>query len=60
MAGTAKKIEVTLNHERDTKGTKVYSTEQDGVAARNIYITKAGAEKIGNPTKVKLTIEAAE
>lgn len=53
-------IEVILDTQ-DIKGKSIkFLTSQDGVAFNNLYVQKTALAKIGNPSKLKVTIEPAE
>jgi hypothetical protein len=55
----AAKLTVVLDQRDDKKNSVKFSTEADSDAGNNHYIPNAGVEKLGNPKKVKVTIEAA-
>jgi hypothetical protein len=53
----AKKLIATLV-KRDDKKNSVRFMESDNEALSNIYITNDGMETLGDPQKVKVTVEA--
>lgn len=54
----AKKLIATLG-KRDDKKNSVRFVESDNEALSNIYITNEGMQELGDPQKIKVTIEAA-
>jgi hypothetical protein len=50
---------VTLQHERNTKGTHFYATAKEGAPIKSVYIAK-GTFKGDAPAQITLTIEAVE
>lgn len=55
----AESYSYVLPKERDTKNTTLFKGEVNG-RTESIYVPKTAMEKLGNPAKVKVTIEAAE
>lgn len=58
------KIELTFTEERKTKRAVLFREElgeqswsDQDVAVGNLYVKKQALETIGNPTKIKVTIE---
>jgi hypothetical protein len=58
MAPVKKKtaLEVKMNFERDTKGTHVYKSEDEGAAVPTLYVKKAGFPD-GPPASITVTVE---
>lgn len=48
-----------LKKDKETKNTIRFQGETDETIHLNIYLTKSEVQALGNPEKVKLTIEAA-
>lgn len=51
------KLEVTLPDSKPMKGSVKFTTEERPVAVTNIYLSREGLQKLGNPDGVKVTIE---
>ncbi len=58
MAASKKVVEVDLHHERDTKGTHVFSTTATDAKITNIYVKKGTFEGDQAPATVTLTVTA--
>ena len=58
-AATAEALVVELDYEKDTKRTQRFESPDEDAAVGQLYITKEGLEKLGNPRRVRVTIEAA-
>jgi hypothetical protein len=58
MAAAAKKVIATLSERDDKKGSVRFIGSDDEEVLTNIYVMKPGMEKLGNPAKIKVTIEA--
>jgi hypothetical protein len=54
------KIEVILDTASTKKHSVRFETAAEGVDLNNIYLKSSGVQKLGNPTAVKVTIEAVE
>jgi len=60
MAATAKKtVTVVLGNRADKKSVVRFDAEADNAALANVYVTKDAMKTLGDPQKVKVTIEAA-
>lgn len=57
MAAKDTLVEVTLTHERDTKGTRVFSSNDDTAAISPLYIRKPAADTL--PDEIVVRISAA-
>jgi len=55
----AKKIVVTLEVRNDKEKSVRFETENGQAHVTNVYVKNAGVEQLGDPQKVKVTIEAA-
>jgi hypothetical protein len=54
-----KKVTVTMTDPQEKKAVVRYNNEVDNAALASIYISKDALKIIGNPSSVKITIEAA-
>ena len=52
-------VVVDLEFSKDTKNTQVFSTDEQGAAVSQLYVSKEALAKIGNPKAVRITVEAA-
>jgi hypothetical protein len=52
------KLELTFTQDKETKGTFRYAEDGDEPIIGSVYIRKPAAEKLGNPTAIKVTVEA--
>jgi len=69
MAGTRKtassrstkatSVSVVLDSPQEKKNTVRFDCADDGAAMRTAYVEKSALSKIGNPEKIKITIEPA-
>jgi len=50
-------IEVILPDSKPLKGVVKFTTEQRPVEVTNIYLSRQGLQKLGNPDGLKVTIE---
>lgn len=60
--GTAKRpagITVNFTVERETKGTFRYAEDGDDPIVGTLYLRKSACTKLGNPERLKLTINAS-
>ncbi len=55
----SKSIVVEFVQERTTKNTVVYKEPADPPLIGSLYVQKPTAEELGNPEKIKVTVEAA-
>ena len=55
----SKKIIVTMDTPQPKKHSTRYDATDADAAMTTAYIRKSDLEKLGNPSKVKITIEAA-
>lgn len=55
MTKTNARVKVTLTHERDTKGTRVFKTDDEDAAITQLYIRKPYANDL--PDKIVVTVE---
>lgn len=55
-----KKLEVVLPTASAKKHSVRFETDEQGVAVSNIYLGLDGMRQLGNPSAVKITIEAHE
>jgi hypothetical protein len=55
----SKKVSVVLEKRDDKKSSVKFYTDIDTLSPDNIYIKNEVVEALGNPQKVKVTIEAA-
>lgn len=49
-----KSISVTLNHKKDTKGTRVWATDDADAAVKQLYISLPAAKDL--PDKIVVTV----
>lgn len=54
-----KKLTVTLENPQEKKHVTRYDANDEDAAMSSVYINKAALKKLGNPAKVKVTIEVA-
>lgn len=54
-----KTVSVVMGDKVEKKHVVRYNCEDEGAALASAYIDKAALKKLGNPDKVKITIEAA-
>ena len=54
---TNNKVEVVLADSKPMKGSVKFTTEERPVPITNIYLSREGLQRIGNPDAVKVTIE---
>ena len=59
MAGAAKKVTVTLADRDEKKNVVKFTTDDENAALSNAYISNAADKKLGSPSEIKITIEAA-
>ena len=60
MAAKAKRtVTVILGAPQEKKNTTRYDSNEDNPAMRTVYIDKVALSELGNPARVKITIEAA-
>ena len=59
MAAAKKQLVVVLDVRDDKKNSVKFLTEDETDAASNIYIPNAGMKTLGDPKKVRVTIEPA-
>lgn len=52
-------VTVILSDPDEKKHVTRFNNSDEDAAMSSVYISKAALKKIGNPSKVKLTIEAA-
>jgi hypothetical protein len=50
-------IEVSLSHERDTKGTRVFKSADDTAAITQVYIRKPDADSL--PDNITISVKGA-
>ena len=55
----SKKLEIVLSKGKETKRTWRYESEDGTEAVDTVYVQKMGLKELGNPDKIKLTIEPA-
>lgn len=56
---TKKSVTVTLGDADEKKHTVRFNNDEDGAAMSSAYVRKDALKKLGNPDKIKVTIEAA-
>lgn len=54
---TKNQMKVELQHERDTKGTRVFTSQDEDAPIPTLYIRKPAANDL--PDSITVTIEAA-
>lgn len=59
MAKSNAKVTVVLGQPQEKKHVVRFDATDDDAAMSSSYITKAAIKELGNPKKVKITIEAA-
>jgi len=59
-AAKPKKLEVILPTATPKKYVTRFETDEQGVAVNNVYVGLDGLRQIGNPSAIKVTIEAHE
>lgn len=59
MAAKAKKVEVTFDEPVEKKSVVRWNGSDDEEVLTNVYVGKPAMKKLGNPSKIKVTIEAA-
>jgi len=55
-----KRVTVVLSDPQEKKAVVRYDASADDAAISNAYITKVALKKLGNPSSVRITIEAVE
>lgn len=55
-----KKISTTLEQDKKCKSCVRFRSDADDEVTTAVYIQNAGMEKLGNPTKIKVTVEPAK
>jgi hypothetical protein len=53
-------MQVELVREKETKGTFRYAEESEHPLIGMVYIPKSTLDQLGNPERLKVTLEAAE
>ena len=51
-------MEVILRRDKETKNTIRFQGETEDTAYLNIYLLKSEVQTLGNPERIKVTIEA--
>jgi hypothetical protein len=54
-----KSFVVTMDHYSDHKSVTRYNADKEDAALANVYVNNDTIEKLGNPSSIKVTIEAA-
>jgi hypothetical protein len=52
-------MQIQFTKDKETKGTFVYREDGDNQKVGSLYLKKAAAEELGNPDKIKVTLEKA-
>jgi hypothetical protein len=53
------KFEVVLTDPKPKKAVTRYDNKQEGMALSNVYVSNEALASLGDPVKIKVTIEAA-
>jgi len=48
-----------MHKAKETKGTWMYVADDDTMPVTNVYVQKAGLDKINSPENIKVTVEEA-
>lgn len=59
MAPKGKSVTVVLSDPQEKKTVTRFDNDTDGAALKSVYVDHAALKTLGNPSKVKITIEAA-
>lgn len=59
MAPKPKAVTVTLSDPQEKKLVTRFNSSDDDAALSSVYVSKAALKTLGNPSKIKVTIEAA-
>jgi len=59
MAPKPKSVSVVLDTPQPKKSVTRFDNTDEGSALGNVYVRNAALAQIGNPDKIKVTIEAA-
>ena len=59
MATTKKSVAIPMHKAKETKGTWMYVADDDTMPVTNVYVQKAGLDKINSPENIKVTVEEA-
>jgi hypothetical protein len=59
MAAAKKSIVVVLDVRNNKEKSVRFETEDGQAFVTNVYVKNAGVEQLGDPQKVKVTVEAA-
>jgi hypothetical protein len=51
-------VTLTFTKDKETKGTFRYAEDGDEPVVGTVYVRKAAAEKLGNPEKITVSIQA--
>jgi len=59
MASKSKSVKVTLSEPQEKKHVVRFDADADDAAISNVYVSKDAIKKLGNPSEIVVTIEAA-